>query len=392
MPTTFTGKEMLVSGDDHMGEPGDLWEKNLPAKFRDRAPKIAGRYHVTDPSGNGRRGGWNGDERLKDMDVDGVSACVLYSSDGSISWHVGPSAGGDLELEEACIRVYNDWIIDHCKADPERLWGLGMMTLYNIDHAIEELTRCKKEGLRGASIWISAPEDLPYSSDHYERFWAAAADLRMPLGMHINSTAERRHPVAPGLGGLHGANDHKFQAMGSLGHMICSGVFERHPALQVSIAEVGIGWLPFWIQEMDYYNVKGGPRSSLAMKPSDYIRRNVTSSFIGDTIGGLLLNHHPLLQDIALWSEDYPHNATIWPDARILMEDDLGHLAPEVVHKVTVVNTCRVFNEGKLPPPVNIPEPEYVASVRAWAKDHPQFGAASRMIDNEVPQASSVSA
>jgi predicted TIM-barrel fold metal-dependent hydrolase len=380
---------MLVSGDDHMGEPGDLWVKNLPAKFKDRAPKAAGRYYFTDYSGDGRPGAWNGYERVKDMNVDGVSAGVLYSSDGNLAWQVGPSAGGDLDLEEACIRVYNDWIIDHCKADPERLWGLGLMTLYNIDHAIEELTRCKKEGLRGASIWISAPRDLPYSADHYDRFWAAAADLNMPLGLHINSRAERRsnEASAPGLGALHSVNGHKFDAMGSLGHMISSGVFERHPKLQVSIAEVGIGWIPFWIQEMDYYNAA---RSRLPMLPSEYMRRNVTSTFIGDAVGGYLLDHFPLLQDISLWSEDYPHGATIWPDARQLMEEDLGHLASEVIHKVTVANSCRVFNEGKLPPPAPAPDPDYAADVRDWVKDHPQFGAQSRAVN--APQAGRVTA
>src|SRR5690242_19941568 len=98
MPYTFTGKEMLISGDDHMSEPPELWEQNLPTKFKDRAPRNTGtkllesRMHM-------RKGGWDGKERLRDMDVDGVSAVVLYQTDGNQVWRTGPSGGGAVELE-----------------------------------------------------------------------------------------------------------------------------------------------------------------------------------------------------------------------------------------------------------------------------------------------------
>jgi predicted TIM-barrel fold metal-dependent hydrolase len=377
---------MLISGDDHMSEPPDLWEKNLPAKFKDRAPRNQG-TKLNESRMHMRQGGWDGNERLRDMDVDGVSAVVLYQTDGNQVWRTGPSGGGDVELEQACARVYNDFMIEHCSANLDRLWGLGMMTLYDIDWSIAELERCKKAGLRGATIWISAPHDLPYSSEHYDRFWAAAADLNMPLGMHINARADRREADAPGLGQLHSVNGHKFDAMDSLGHMIASGVFERHPKLQVSVAEVGVGWVPFWLQEMDYYTAA---RTRLPKPPSEYWRNNVTSTFIGDAVGGQLLEKNTLLQDTSLWSSDYPHAATIWPDSRTLMEEDLGHLSKEIVNKVIVENACRVFNGGKLPPAANKPDPDYDAWVRMWIKDHPQFGVMSR--ERNAPEAGRVTA
>jgi predicted TIM-barrel fold metal-dependent hydrolase len=384
MAYAFTGKEMLISGDDHMSEPPDLWEKGLPAKFKDQAPRNQGtkllesRLHM-------RPGGWDGNERLKDMDVDGVSAVVLYQTDGQQVWRTGPSAGGTVELEQACARVYNDFMIEHCSANLERLWGLGMMTLYDIDWSIAELERCKAAGLRGASIWIAAPHELPYSSEHYEKFWAAAADMNMPLGMHISARSERRPADPPGLGALHSVNGHKFDAMESLGHMIGGGVFERHPKLQVSVAEIGVGWVPFWLQEMDYYT---SARSRLPKAPSEYFRTNVTSTFIGDAVGGQALTNNPLLQDISLWSADYPHVATIWPDSRNLMEEDLGHLNQEIIHKVIYENSCRVFNEGKTPPPANDPDPDYAAYIRSWVKEHPQFGVMSR--ERNAPEAGRV--
>lgn len=384
MTSAFTGKEMLISGDDHVAEPPDLWEKNLPAKFRDRAPRNPS-AKLLESGQHMRPGGWDGHERLKDMDVDGVSAVVLYQTDGAQSWRVGPSGGGDLELEEACVRVYNDFMIELCSANMDRLWGLGMMTLYNIDHAIEELERCKKAGLRGASVWIEAPHDLPYSSEHYERFWAAAQDLNMPVGMHINARADRRPPDPPGIGQLHSVNGHKFSAMDSIGHIIGAGVLERYPRLQISIAEVGVGWIPFWLQEMDYYT---SVRAKLPKAPSGYFRRQVTSTFIGDAVGGQLLAHYPILQDTSLWSADYPHGATIWPDSRVLMEEDLGHLPLDIIQKVTVENVCRVFNEGKVPQPASAANPDYEAAVRSWVKEHPRFGLISR--ERNAPEAGRV--
>src|SRR5207247_4277882 len=134
-------------------------------------------------------GGWDAHERLKDMAVDGVAAEVLYTTKGNQVWHPD-----DLDLEEACCQIYNDFMIDFCSVSPDRLWGLGLVSLYNIDHAIAEMQRFMKAGLRGAAIWIAAPESLPYSSDHYERFWAAAQDIEVPLAMHINARAEKRPP------------------------------------------------------------------------------------------------------------------------------------------------------------------------------------------------------
>jgi len=222
-----------------MAEPPDLWEKNLPERFRDRAPRWPN-ITLYESNHHLRAGGWDPHERLKDQAVDHVAAEVLYPTQGVQTWLVG-----DVELEEACIRVYNDWMIDFCSVSPERLWGLGMISLWDIDHAIAELQRIKKAGLRGASMWIAPPDDMQYSSDRYERFWATAQDLDIPLSMHINARAKARPSDGMGLRQLHSVNGHKFDAMNALGHLIASGVMERYPRLQFAIAECGVGWIPF---------------------------------------------------------------------------------------------------------------------------------------------------
>lgn len=366
--------QLLISGDSHMSEPMDLWEKNLPAKFRDQAPhqeagQFYDRMHL-------RTGGWDGHERLKDMAVDGLAAEVLYPSDTASFRQKDP------ELEEACVHVYNEFIADFCAASPERLWGLGMISLRNIEHAIAELTYCKKAGLRGGNIWIASPHDLPYSAEHYERFWAAAQDLDMPLAMHINGRAEKAEADPPGLSQLHSVNGHKFDALTSLGHIIAGGVMERYPRLNFSVAEIGVGWVPFWLQELDYYSAA---RSKLRLKPSEYFQRQVTSTFISDAVGGHLLEDYEVIRPVAMWSSDYPHIASIWPDSRGIMEMDLGHLPQDIIADAVCNNAARVFNGGVLPSPADKPAEDYEADVRMWVKSGSYFGYQSRQ--NNAPEA-----
>ena len=106
-------QEQRISADSHMTEPSDLWEKRLPPALRARAPRFPNPNHA---GGNVRAGGWDPYERLKDQAYDGISAEVLYPTRGCVAW-----VTGDPELEEACCRVYNDWLIEFGSAAPQRL-------------------------------------------------------------------------------------------------------------------------------------------------------------------------------------------------------------------------------------------------------------------------------
>ncbi|MSQ23847.1 MAG: hypothetical protein EXR58_04745 [Chloroflexi bacterium] len=367
--------KILISGDSHFGEPLDLWQKNLPARFKDRAPnwpdlkEFVTNHHL-------REGCWEPHARLKDMAVDGVSAEVLYPTQGAQLFAIG-----DVDLEKACATVYNDYCIDFCSVSHDRLWGLGIIPTRDIDFAVSELERVKKGGLNGAAIAIAPPAELPYSDEHYEKFWQAAEALNMPLAMHINTRAKTapnyEHGRTDRAGRiLHSINGHKNDAQSSLGHLISGGVMERYPKLQFSVAEIGVGWVPFWLQEFDYYATS---RMKLAQLPSEYFERAVTSTFISDAVGGVLAKDYPFLQYNAMWSSDYPHPACIWPDSIEIMEADLGALDPAMQEVVVCTNAARVFNGGKLPPTAEKPADDYEADTRLWAKEHGDFGNTSRL-------------
>jgi uncharacterized protein len=344
--------EQRISADSHMAEPPDLWEKRLPAELKDRAL----RFPNIKPFESGaflRAGGWDPRERLRDQAYDGVSAEVLYPTLGYAAYGFG-----DVALEEACVRVYNDWMIEFCAVAPDRFWGLALVSLWDIDHAVKELLRCKRAGLRGAAIGLLPAEDIPYRSDHYERFWAACQDADMSLSFHINSGPGRAESEAR----IKKANallprsvyKHKVDCQLVLGELIGGGVLERFPNLKVVVAEAGVGWIPFFAQEFDYYqNSIFDEPWKYPLLPSGYIERQVYGSFISDEVGGYLLNKYG--ESNYMWSNDYPHGACIWPLSTGVIARDLGHLTSEARQKITAGTAAKLYNEGVLPPAADPP-------------------------------------
>ena len=346
-----------ISADSHMAEPLDLWETRLPRALRDRALRFP-KLKLYETNHHLRAGGWDPDERLKDMAFDGISAEVLYPTLAKQAWVLD-----DPVLEEACNLVYNDWIMEFCAVAPKRFWGLAMMSFFDIDRSIKELERCKKGDLRGVYFPISPDPELPYSSDHYEKFWAAAEALDMSINLHINSGLGYRRRDAKRSGALPDGV-HKFDCMKALGDIIGSGVLERHPDLKVVVAEGGVGWIPFFAQEFDAYAFR---RSTVSTPPSTYVWRQVYGAFISDKVGCTLLPTYGL--DNFMWSNDYPHPACIWPGASEAIAHDLGHLTVEERAKVIAGNAARLYNNGKLPPPADPPgEAQPIDDL--WLKEH----------------------
>lgn len=339
-PVTQPVDELLISSDSHVIEPEGLWKKALGDRFGDRAPGYGGRR------GNDHPGAMEGPKRVSEMAADGVSAEVLYPTHG-----LRVLSGDDPELEQACVRVYNDWIIDYCSAAPDRLIGLALLSMYDVEQAIEEMERGRKAGLRGATIWQVPPPELPFTSDHYEPFWVAAQDLDMPVNLHILSGhgySSRRPASSSRNRGVDIArtsvNEKLIQAMDSLYDLVFSGVFERYPRLKVVLVENEIGWLPFLLEQWDYYFERhAADRDSLGLnrKPSEYFHDQVYATFFNDGVGGRLLEWWG--HDNCMWSNDYPHGNSTWGHSREMVARDLGDLPAEVRAKLVRENVARLY-------------------------------------------------
>lgn len=333
-------KELLISADSHVMEPHDLWETRLPAQFKEAAPKFpapkVGEGFQAHP------GGQDPHARLKEMIQDGVSAEVLYPT-------LGLSLFGmeDARLQEACFRVYNDWLIDYCQLNSDRLVGVPCLSAYDIDHAVAELERCTKAGLKGGIIWQAPPKELPLQSEHYNRLWAAAQDLDAPISLHILTGFSYFTGGLSARGGIEhyrgSVNLKMLDAANSLFDLVFSGVLDRYPRLKVVIVENEIGWLPFLLQQWDYYyrRFKGVNPPPIDEPPSFYTNRQLYVTFFNDAAGCRMLEWWG--QDCAMWSNDFPHPNSTWPNSRDVIARDLAHLSDEVRQKLLWQNVVRLY-------------------------------------------------
>ena len=331
--------EVLISSDSHVIEPAGLWKENLPRALRDRAPDLGGRRRTDAPGGMDK---W---QRVNEMTRDGVSAEVLYPTHGLKTLVLG-----DRDLEEACARVYNDWLIDYCSAAPDRLIGLALLSTYRIETAVEEMERCRKAGMAGVVVWQVPDPELPFTSRHYDPLWARAQELEMPVSLHILSGHgyNLRQSLRQADSGIEqertSVNLKLVYAMDALYDFIFSGVLERFPRLKLVLVENEIGWLPFILEQWDYYFQRHGTDRAalgLTMLPSEYFNRQVYATFFNDAVGGRLLSWWGA--DNCMWSSDYPHGNSTWPDSRQIVARDMGALPADLRARLLRGNVSKLY-------------------------------------------------
>lgn len=347
-------------------EPADLWES-----LGESAPKVIGNtdgpgwsFHASglDPSpvsgswGAGKSGselkehlaeagydtarpsGWDPAERLLDQDIDGVSVEVLY---GTLGMRLFRSP--DADMQRAAFVVYNDWLAEFCSHSPDRLVGLGLVSLWDVEAGVAELERCAELGLKGAMIWGFPPFDAPYYDSRYDRLWAAASALGMPLSLHVVTGMGEESRVdftAPAIRYMHLI--HEIQR--TISQLVLGGVLERYPQLQIVGAESDIGWLPHWIQRMDHGIEKFGAMMdvTLSMKPSEYMRRQVWFTFLDDEVGAA--NIEDLGVDLFMWGSDFPHTDSTWPHSLDVIGRNLAGVPEAVADRVLRDNAAALYD------------------------------------------------
>ncbi|MBT3792700.1 MAG: amidohydrolase family protein [Rhodospirillales bacterium] len=325
--------EFIVSADGHVDEPVDMFAE-LPAEIRDaiKRPKI---MQDTRP-----KGGIDPKVRITDMELDGLAAEVLYPT-----FTLGLFSQEQRE-QEAGFRVYNDWIADFCKTAPGKLFAIPCLPTYDIDVAIAEMHRCNDMGLLGGLIWQVPHPDLPLTSPHYEKLWAAAAELGQPIHFHILTGFNYFRFKREGLDRLRGSvNTKTHDIFTTVYDMIFSGVFERHPKLKTVIVEGEIGWAPFVFQQWDYYymrNLKEGNKDfQISRLPSEIFKDNMHLTFMDDYVGGQALNYWG--DKNCMWSSDYPHSNMTWPNSRAFIARQVGDLAPDKLKNVLSQNCIDLY-------------------------------------------------
>ncbi len=339
----FLKTETILSSDSHIMEPPDLWTSRLPANLSSKLPTFGPRNGKND-------GGWDPKQRVSEMKQDGVSGEVLYHTLGLRLFAVE-----DRAAQEAAFQAGNDYMAEYCSAAPDRLWGIGMIPCYDIKAAVTELERCKNMGLIGGMIWQVPPEHLRFNTDHYEDLWAAAQNLDMPVNLHILSGFNYSRYTSSNLPGMeahrNSVNTKVHDAMTSIFDLVFSGVCERYPRLKFVLVENELGWLPFVTHQWDRYVKRFGEKRPIPISelPSFYVDRQVYCTFIDDAPGAYLLSKFGT--DNSMWSSDYPHDASTWPNSGEVIAKDMDSLSPEVLRKVLRDNVANLYSL-KVPSPI----------------------------------------
>ena len=362
----------IISADSHVFEPVNLWESRIDKKFRERGPRFVADYQgkpgtffvcdgiapraIDSIAAAGipkedlvkfknvhhrdlRPGGYDPVERLKDQALDGVSGEVLYATYAMQLYQIQ-----EAELQEAAFHTYNEWLVEMCSHAPGRLVGLALISVYNVERAVKALRHWTQRGLRGAMIAAVPPEGTEYSDPVYEPFWAAAEDIGAPISIHtLTSNRNAVYRFAREVRGAARYPENPMEVMLTLGEMLSSTLFDRHPKLKIVLAEADTGWLPWLLERVD----RGHQRYALQndihtkLKPSEYFHRNIMAAFIQDRVGVYTREFTGV--DNLMWSSDYPHTDTTWPKSRQSIEHDFAGVSQADLVKMTYTNAAKLY-------------------------------------------------
>ena len=357
----------MISVDDHVMEPKELWQEQLPASLRDRGPRTVrekvklsfkgGHYgfernaedgqwcdvwlfdDLVTPTGllhapagvprdeqrnipavyeDFRDGTWDQTARLADMDLNHVDAAINYPNIFPRFAGQGFLERSDKELALTCLRIYNDWMIDDwcAGAGKGRLIPLTLVPLWDPALAAEEVRRCAAKG----SYAIAFSENVAklgqpsLYTGAWDVLWEACQETETSVSMHIGSsssmpTTSDDAPLATSMS-MYAQN-----AQGSLCDWVFSGSLERFPDITIAYAESQVGWMPFQLERMDAVWRDGrGDVDHVKTLPSEQVKGRVYGCVFDDLHG--LINRDAVGTDHILWETDYPHSDGTFPHSR----------------------------------------------------------------------------
>ena len=371
---------ILISIDDHIIEPGNMFDRHTPAKYKDLAPKlvrggdgidrweyqgqstgsvglnaVASWPHEEwgfDPIGHAemRPGCYDVDLRVRDMDANGVLASMCFPTFAGFNG-MSLSRAENKELTTVVVSAYNDWHIDELAGEhPGRFLPLGILPVYDPAGMVEEINRIARKGCHAVSL----PE-TPYGvglpsfevTDYWDPVFRACSDNDVAICLHIGGSFGliQRPPEA--------SVDHLIILAPQLSaitatDLMVAGTFVRFPDLKVALSEGGIGWIPFFLDRLDRHvdnqrwtGLKVGTKGKT---PTDVWRDNFLGCFITDP-AALRIRDRVGIDSIA-WECDYPHSDSTWPRSPEMIWGELqgAGCTDEEIHKITWQNAARFFS------------------------------------------------
>jgi predicted TIM-barrel fold metal-dependent hydrolase len=382
----------FISSDTHLEVLPERWSGRVAATYRDKMPRT-----VPHPDGGDAlyvegaplfqvafldlRGGrtaedWQPfgvsvedtagvgppEQRLQEQDQDGCAAEVLFPN-----MQAGPRLWRSINDDAAyvaAIRAYNDWLAEeYCAVNPDRLIGLGVMPMTTLEDSMAELQHCADLGFRGVML-SSFPNGKAYPLPEDDTFWEAALEMKMRLTVHVafdrygpranqptfiypNEDPEIMRKVRNGL-----VEEMSRLGLGpatSFSQIIASGVFDRFPKLRIFFAETRLGWVPYWMNEADFWYERHRHWAQRYLgfkppqrKPSAYIKDHFLFSVQGPEHVAIELRHHLGVEHI-MFATDFPHIECEWPNTKPTLDRLTASLPPDEKYKVVAGNVIDFF-------------------------------------------------
>jgi predicted TIM-barrel fold metal-dependent hydrolase len=397
---------VMISIDDHVVEPADIFEKHFPKSLMDQAPKLtahprnpnvqAWQFQGTvvgssglnavvswpkhewgmDPTGYAemRPGVYDMDLRVRDMDANGTLAATLFATfPGFAGTHLASLP--DKKLSLAALKAFNDWVVGEVPdAHPGRFIPIGIVPFYDVEESVKEIERIAAMGCRSISIPetpYGVGEGYPdFKSGYWDPIFKACVEHDIVLSLHIGGGINLVKRPA-------GFNIDDMMILTPLISTIAatdimlSGAFQKFPDLKVAMSEGGVGWVAPWLDRLDRHIVNqswtGTSFLPAGMSPTDVWRKNFLACYITEPSG--LNNRDRLGIDTIAWECDYPHSDSTWPNSPEMLKEELDacECTDEEIDKITFANAAKFFGWD---PFKHIPrEQATVGALRARATD-----------------------
>lgn len=372
----------VIDADGHILEPIDLWQNYLEAKYKDRAIRM-----VKDEAGvellvvenkplpitrgigptaagigqsledifipgtfgylDGPPGAYDAQARLALMDQDGIDVSVLFPTLGLI-WEPGAK---DVALSAAYCRAYNNWIVDFCSADPQRLVPVAHIVLLDINAAITEIKRVAALGIKGVFVCAAPANKLAFWDRAYDPLWAVLQEYDLPIGFHtaVHEDFLGHQWISAQKTDFMDESFVYFQCVplvadvqAAFAALFQGAVFDRFPKLKVNLLECGAGWLPHALDRWDSKFRKIGYKTGLKHLPSEYFARQCWISFDPDetTIPYVAQKYGA---EKFMWASDFPH----WDGSLEALEETKEAIAPLSPHEQQLIlgdNVAQIYN------------------------------------------------
>ncbi|MGV0814101.1 amidohydrolase family protein [Mycolicibacterium boenickei] len=368
---------ILISVDDHIVEPPDMFKNHLPKKYADEAPRlvhnpdgsdtwqfrdivipnvalnaVAGRpkeEYGLEPQGLDeiRKGCYNVDERVKDMNAGGILGSICFPSFPGFAGRL--FATEDPEFSLALVQAYNDWHIDEwCGAYPARFIPMALPVIWDAEACAEEVRRVSKKGVH-ALTFTENPAAMGYPSfhdDYWTPLWKALCDTNTVLNVHIGSSGKLAitAPDAP-LDVM--ITLQPMNIVQAAADLLWSKPIKDYPDLKIGLSEGGTGWIPYFLERVDrtYEMHSTWTHQNFGGKvPSEVFREHFLTCFISDPVGVTLRNKIGV--DNIAWEADYPHSDSMWPGAPEELWDVLteNNVPDDEINKMTHENAMRWYS------------------------------------------------